>query len=174
MKILSKICDCVFTILKYLVAALLIFMTLLTFVEVIRRYFFSQTFLWSEVLVRYMIVWCTFLGGAAAFRKGQLVSFDLVVQKLGAKNKLIMEIIVNILILAFVFWLTKMGTETFFKPSIVNQKSIELGGISIRWIYLGIPIGFLCMTLFTVEKVIGNIINLKKMNSDNKEGVITS
>ena len=63
------------------------------------------------------------------------------------------------------------GVDSFFKPSIVNQKSIELGGLSMRWIYLGIPIGFACMSLFTIEKVLGNIISIKNLNSNVKEGV---
>ena len=28
---------------------------------------FHQNWVWSEILVRYLIVWCTFLGGAAAY-----------------------------------------------------------------------------------------------------------
>ena len=61
MKAYSRICDVVFNIVKWIVAIAMMFMVILTFVEVIRRYFFHQNWVWSEILVRYLIVWCTFL-----------------------------------------------------------------------------------------------------------------
>lgn len=60
MKAYSRICDVVFNIVKWIVAIAMMFMVILTFVEVIRRYFFHQNWVWSEILVRYLIVWCTF------------------------------------------------------------------------------------------------------------------
>ena len=66
MKFYTKLCDIVFNILKWVVAVVMVFRVLLTFVEVVRRYFLHRNWVWSEVLVRYLIVWCTFLGGAAA------------------------------------------------------------------------------------------------------------
>lgn len=153
MKVYSKICDVIFNILKWVVAVAMMFMVVLTFVEVIRRYFFHQSWVWSEVLVRYLIVWCTFLGGAAAYRVGALTNFDLITQKLGEKAKLILELICTIIILILTVWLTRKGIQSFNKPSIVSQVSTELK-ISMRWIYLGIPVGFASMVLFSIEKLI--------------------
>ena len=164
MKIAKRICDVIFNILKYVVAILMIIMVVLTFIEVIRRYFFGQNWIWSEVLVRYMIVWCTFLGGAAAYRVGQLTKFDLVLNKFNDTVKLILGIVCDLLLLAFAAWLISKGVETFLKPSIANQISVELG-ISVRWIYLAIPVGFGCMCLFGIERIINEIaelVNLKK------------
>ncbi len=70
----SKLCNVVFSVLKWIVAVVMVFVVLLTFVEVIRRYFFHQNWVWSEVLAHYLIVWCTFLGGAAAYRVGVLTN----------------------------------------------------------------------------------------------------
>lgn len=160
MKIYTKICDVVFNIMKWVVAAAMIFMVLLTFVEVIRRYFFHQNWVWSEVLVRYLIVWCTFLGGAAAYRVGALTNFDLVLQKLGRKSRAVLELVCTVLIIALCAWLTKLGVDSFNKPSIVSQISTELH-ISMRWVYLGIPVGFAAMVLFGVERLLKLIGELR-------------
>lgn len=160
MRVYTKLCDAVFTILKWIVAIAMIFMVVLTFVEVIRRYFFHQNWAWSEVLVRYLIVWCTFLGGAAAYRVGALTNFDLVTQKLGEKGRLALELVCTAMILLLAIWLAKLGFDSFHKPSIVGQISTELG-ISMRWVYLGIPVGFSSMVLFALEKLAGLIGKLK-------------
>lgn len=162
MRVFTKICDIVFNIMKWIVAAAMIFMVLLTFVEVIRRYFFHQNWVWSEVLVRYLIVWCTFLGGAAAYRVDMLTNFDLVVQKFGKKGRLILELICTAIIILLSLWLTKMGIDSFNRPSIVSQISTELK-ISMRWVYLGIPVGFAAMTLFGVEKLLKLIPEFKNL-----------
>lgn len=168
MKVFTKICDVVFNILKWVVAIAMMFMVILTFVEVIRRYFFHRNWVWSEVLVRYLIVWCTFLGGAAAYRVGSLTNFDLVIQKFGKKGRTILELICTIIIVLLTAWLTKLGIDSFNKPSIVSQVSTELH-ISMRWIYLGIPVGFAAMVLFAIEKLIKLIRDLKSLGSATPE-----
>lgn len=152
MKLYTKLCDILFTIMKWVVAIAMIFMVALTFIEVVRRYFFHQNWVWSEVLVRYLIVWCTFLGGAAAYRVGALTNFDLIVQKLSKKSRTVLEVICTVLIVILSVWLTKLGIDTFNRPSIANQISVELG-ISVKWVYLGIPLGFAAMVLFGIEKL---------------------
>lgn len=168
MKVYSKICDVVFNILKWIVAIAMMFMVILTFVEVIRRYFFHTNWVWSEVLVRYLIVWCTFLGGSAAYRVGSLTNFDLIIQKFGRKGRAILELICTVIIVLLAAWLTKLGIDSFNKPSIVSQISTELH-ISMRWIYLGIPVGFASMVLFAIERLIKLIRDLKDPGSATPE-----
>lgn len=170
MKIYSKICKIIFDIAKWIVAVAMMFMVILTFVEVIRRYFFNQNWVWSELLVRYLIVWCTFLGGAAAYRVGNLTNFDMITQKLGRKTQAILELICTVIIIALCAWLTKLGFDSFGKPSIANQISVELG-ISVKWVYLSIPVGFIAMIVFGIEKLLLLIAELKTGCSDAEKEV---
>lgn len=169
MKTYSKICDVVFAVFKWIVAAMLLFMVALTFVEVVRRYAFHQNWVWSEVLVRYLIVWVTFLGGAAAYRAGSLTNFDLITQKLSKKQQAILELVCNVVILLLAAWLVKKGIDTFLKPSIVNQIVTELK-VSVRWFYAGIPIGFAGLTLAALEKTMRSVKNLKSRDLNVNEG----
>lgn len=164
MKAYSRICDVVFNIVKWIVAIAMMFMVILTFVEVIRRYFFHQNWVWSEILVRYLIVWCTFLGGAGRLPGGRSDNFDLVTQKLGKKTQLVLELVCTVIILLLSVWLTKLGADSFLRPSIANQISVELH-ISVKWIYLGIPVGLGAMALFAIEKLLKVIRELKAVGS---------
>lgn len=159
MKVYSKICDVIFAILKWVVAVTMVFMVLLTFIEVIRRYFFHHNWVWSEELVRYLIVWCTFLGGAAAYRVGALTNFDLVIQKFGKKLQTVLDIVCTVIIIALMAWLTYKGYQSFMKPSIVNQVSAALN-LSMRWPYLGIPVGCCAIVLFSLEHLLKQILDL--------------
>lgn len=150
MKLYSKIMDVLFDILKWVTAVMMLFMVLLTFVEVLRRYFLSTNWAWSEELVRYLTVWCTFLGGAAAFRAGALVCFDLVLLKLPAKVQAILGLITNTTILVLIAFIFKLSLDAVTKPSVVNQFSAALG-FSMFWPYVSIPIGLGVMLLFIIE-----------------------
>ena len=65
-KIYFSVMDTIGKAIKFAVAAVLVLMALLMFVEVLRRYFWNQQFAWSEELIRYMAMWVAFLGGAVA------------------------------------------------------------------------------------------------------------
>ena len=59
MKTLRKISDAAYKAIMYSVSAVLAIMILVAFIEVIRRYLFGKTFLWSDDLIRYLIITCT-------------------------------------------------------------------------------------------------------------------
>lgn len=68
------------------------------------------------------------------------------------------------IILLLSVWLTKLGADSFLRPSIANQISVELH-ISVKWIYLGIPVGLGAMALFAIEKLLKVIRELKAVGS---------
>ena len=64
----EKLMDVIYSLIRICIAAALVVMVAVTFVEVIRRYVFGLSFIWSEELVRFLLVATSFLGGAAAYR----------------------------------------------------------------------------------------------------------
>ena len=106
MKYVTKVLDAVYIIIRYLIAIILGMAIVLTFTEVIRRYFWGKSFIWSEEFLRYLFVYVGFIGGAAAFREKALSSFDLISKKIKSKrNKAILDIIINTAIIALVAFL---------------------------------------------------------------------
>ena len=45
------------------IAALVVVITVVTFAQVVSRYVFSDSILWSEEVARYLFVWITLVGG---------------------------------------------------------------------------------------------------------------
>ena len=68
--------DTLTKVIEAIVAALMVFVTLLTFVQVIRRTLFSSVFPWAEELAIYSMVWITFLGAVLCLRHSEHTRID--------------------------------------------------------------------------------------------------
>jgi len=127
-------------------------MTIVTLIEVLRRYFFGLSFGWAEELVRFLLVTSTFIGGAVAYHKGSLVLFDALLNRLSERNAHILNIINNVIILIFSFVVLRLGINYIMTPAVLLQKS---PGLRIPFLipYMFIPIGFFMVVLFSIGKL---------------------
>ncbi len=127
-------------------------MTVVTLIEVLRRYFFGLSFGWAEELVRFLLVTTTFVGGAVAFHKGSLVLFDALLNRLSERNAHILNIINNVIILIFSFAVLRLGVNYIMTPAVLLQKS---PGLKLPFFvpYAFIPLGFLMIILFSIGKL---------------------
>jgi len=57
-------------------AALLAFITIGVFIQVVLRYVFAMSFLWGEELSLFAFIWCIFLGTAVCSSRHTHFSFD--------------------------------------------------------------------------------------------------
>lgn len=140
----------VVAVLNHFGAGLLATMTLITVVEVVRRYFLSQSFPWAEESVRYMLVWLTFIGGAAAYRSCGIAFFDLLTCRLtGAKSRAV-SLAANSLVLALLCFSFDRVVKAITSPAVTKASSATLG-IPMWVVYLGIAIGLALMIVFSLD-----------------------
>lgn len=147
MDIIKSILDGIAYVVKRVIAIMLGVMLVVALVEVFRRYLFGLSFPWSEELIRYLIIWVSFLGGAVAYKEQNLVFFDMIVDKISGKGKHILLLATNTVSLIFISYIFYYALKVISKPSIVRQKSIGLQ-ISMLYPYLAIPVGLGLMILF--------------------------
>ncbi|QOX64333.1 TRAP transporter small permease [Anoxybacterium hadale] len=140
-------------------------MIVVTLLEVFRRYFFGLSFEWAEELVRFLLVSSTFIGGSVAYKKANLVFFDLLQNKLSKRNNDILNIVNSIIILVFLFVLLKLGYSYMMSPSVLLQKSPGLG-LPMVLPYAAIPTGVLFMVVFTFENIGNRIRDLKNRGDE--------
>lgn len=161
MKVYGKIMDAIADAIKWIVTVILVFMVLVTFIEVIRRYAFGLSFGWADECIRFLIMWVTFLGGAAAFHKKKLVCFDLVTSALDEKKQKILELFVYFVLFFVIAGLVYYTGKAASAPSVT--KAVGTGfKVSMIWAYLPMPVGFAIMELFCVNWIIRLIADLKK------------
>lgn len=152
MKIVSKIIDILCLLAKWVSALCLFLMLCVSLVEIVRRYIFGLSFIWTDEFIRYSIVVVAAIGGASCYRAtGGLVSFDLLQTHLFGKKRLVLELIINTIVLGFGAFILKNAIKTVQTPSIVKQISIGLK-ISMKWPYMAIVIGMALLVILALEK----------------------
>jgi len=145
--IIKSLLDGIAAVVKRVLAVMLGVMLVVALLEVFRRYIFGQSFPWSEELIRYLIIWVSFLGGAVAYKDSNLVFFDMIVGHVKGRSKLMLLMTTNTVSLAFIIYIFSYAIKVVSKPSIIMQKSIGLQ-ISMVYPYLAIPVGLGLMILF--------------------------
>ena len=85
---------------EVLLAAMGLAMTAVVAAQVFFRYGLNASLFWSEELARYLLVWLTFLGASAAFRRGAHPGIDLMVVRLPGPAKRAAETLVLVASLA--------------------------------------------------------------------------
>ena len=138
MKAINKVLDILEYVAKVLAAITIGVMVVVSLMEITRRYLFGNSSMWADELIRYCIVLVAMIGGAACFRQGDLVAFDLIRNKVRGPFKLVWELVINTISLGFAIF--------------VFRKQVSIGlQISMVWPYLPIIIGMGMIVLFAIE-----------------------
>lgn len=92
--------------LDIIVASLILFaMIVLTFLGVIWRYVLHAPFTWLEEVQMACMVWIVFAAAGAAFRTGNHVAIEMIVDMLPVKVQKVMEILISFVVVAVVGYL---------------------------------------------------------------------
>lgn len=152
MKAIEKFLDILCLIAKWVSAVCLFLMLVVSLVEIVRRYIFGLSFIWTDEFIRYSIVIVASIGGASCYRiMGGLVSFDLIQTHVFGKTRLYLDLVVNTIVLGFASFVLQNSIQTVGTPSIVKQISIGLG-ISMKYPYMAIVLGMGLLVLLALEK----------------------
>jgi C4-dicarboxylate transporter DctQ subunit len=131
----------------------LLFATLLLFFGVVMRYFFNYTFEWSDELIRYVIIWSTFIGGGLCAKKGMHVKMDILLRVMpGGFLKYWNMLLTSVAILFSIFCMVK-GYQMVALTQSFGRTSVSFP-LPMWIIYLAIPLGYTLMALhFSVSLV---------------------
>lgn len=137
---------------------IIVVLVLITTYQVFGRYVLSSTPKWSEELARILLVWLTFVGSAIAFGKGIHLKIDLLDRLLSEKVSTYLNIVVDLLLIVFLFIVSLKCYE--FMDQISDLKTPAMG-IPNYTIYLGLFIGFVTSLPFILLSLINSLRSLK-------------
>jgi TRAP-type C4-dicarboxylate transport system permease small subunit len=120
--------------------------------EVILRYGFGSSLIFTEELTRYTMVWVAFLGGVVALRDGAHVATGGIGDRFGPAIGRAASLLADGLALLFLVTLAWASLQTL--PNQRDQYTTTLE-ISIFWFYLAIPVGAVLMVLVIVGRRLG-------------------
>jgi TRAP-type C4-dicarboxylate transport system permease small subunit len=131
-----------FSAVRLIAALMLIFTVVLVFGEVILRYVLNRSLGWGEELLRYLLIWMTFLGSYLAMKGNEHLSIGLFFRWLPPKWQPPIDTVANRLLLLFLGIFTVLSfqyTSKFFSDESTTLE-VPMGAI-----YAILPIGGLLM-----------------------------
>jgi TRAP-type C4-dicarboxylate transport system permease small subunit len=136
--------------------AMLTIAAALGFWQIITRFVLHQPAEWTEVLIRFSLVYMVFFGIAAAFRQGAMVCVDVLYRWSGVRTRRFLDwavAAVTIFLLVLVVWI---GWDYAQRGKVQTVAGLE--SVSMFWAYLAMPVG----GLFAILGALGNALDPKR------------
>jgi len=118
--------------------------------QILSRFIFEIPAEWSEVSIRFALIWMVFLGVPVAFREGAMVCVDLAHRKSGPRGRRFLETIaalVSLLLIAVTVW---FGIDYAWRTRFQTIPGIE--SYTMIWAYAAMPVGGIFSTLAIVAQ----------------------
>jgi TRAP-type C4-dicarboxylate transport system permease small subunit len=115
--------------------------------QVLARFILSQPSVWTEEVLRRLLIWMVMLGTVVAFRRGALVSVDLMLRKTTGTWHQAVRWTITLTALAYLAVLAWFGFGLVDRVRFQTFASLEL---SMGWAYAALPVGALLAMLAVV------------------------
>jgi len=143
--------------------------SLLVFANVVSRYGFSYTPIWSEELSRFLVVWSIFIGVAIGVRKNQHIGVDALIRFLPHKLLLVSEVLLNLLGIVVIGVLVFNSFE-FIQHTMEFEQLSPAMRIPMYIPYIAMPVGL----SLSIIHFINNIVQLFKNPSQAESAIFAS
>lgn len=118
--------------------------------EVVLRYVFKHSLIFTEELSRYLMVWIVFLGSALAVRDKAHIRINILTKRLNPAQRKVADLLAYVLVL---FFLLVVAVEGFrILPSQLQQMCTTFD-LSLFYFYLAIPAGCLLMMIYLLPVI---------------------
>ena len=131
--------------------------------QIVTRFILERPAEWTEVLIRFSLIWMVFLGIAQAFRIGAMVSVDVLYRWSGRRMRRVFDALVAVSALALLSVIVVVGWNYAQRGSV--QTVIGLEGVSMFWAYLSMPVG----GIFAAVSVVGNWLDPQRLELENAQ-----
>ena len=155
---LKRLSDGVDRVVTWSVVVILLGLTAVVTMQIIARVFF-EAFSWTEELSRYLLVWSTFLGASMGFKRGSHVAITFVVDRFSGRSRQWVSILIHTLSVLFFFVGIVYGIQ------MIHQQVYQISpamGLSMRVVYLAIPLGFAVMVIHVFPLLLNELVRLRR------------
>eukprot|EP01041_Mallomonas_annulata_P041880 gene41880-66047_t len=121
--------------------------------QILMRFVLEQPAEWTEVLIRFSLIWMVFLAIPAAFRQGAMVSVDVLYRWSPPALRRVLDWVVALAALALIGIVIWYGWDYAQRGGVQSMAGLE--SVSMFWAYLAMPVG----GVFCAVGIIGNLID---------------
>lgn len=142
---------------EYLIAILLIALTLIMLLQIVMRYVFNNSLSWPEELSRYCFVYITFFTWGYCVRNDSMLRLDILKELLPSKIWTVLQAIVRIVSLIFFLCMFVNSLDLLASMQKTSRVSAALG-IPYTFIYLSTVLGFGLAVIRGVQMIVEPVI----------------
>ncbi|QJQ96750.1 MULTISPECIES: TRAP transporter small permease [Halomonadaceae] len=146
--------------------AMLVVSVSLGFYQVLTRFLFNAPSTWSEVLSRATMIWCVFMGAAATFRGGFMMSVEVIYKLVPRRALLTLELLVGACSLLVLGVLIYYGIQMTQRVSNQTLSALE---VSMSWAYAAIPVGSGFAMLSVIARLVAQATGRETLGPDHDE-----
>jgi TRAP-type C4-dicarboxylate transport system permease small subunit len=147
--------------LSYIVAVLLVVMSVTVFANVMCRYFLDFSLAWYEEISRFLLIWIVFLGAIIALIRGDHLGIDVLLIVMPPRVRRMVVLLSDLMVLAALAIMFKgaweMAIDSLKSGWVASSVPIPYG-----WVYMVGPVSAALMFVQTLIKIIGDIRTLKE------------
>lgn len=137
-----------------ILATLMLVTTALLFTNVALRYFFGSSLFWVEEVLRYCIVWITFIGISTCAKENSHISLDILMMVLPKKPKAYLKLVVHVVTFFASIAICYLSARFVISTYQAGQVSATIGGFPMYIVYSCLPLGFLLSSLRSLQYII--------------------
>ncbi len=123
--------------LLFILAVLLMIITVITAYQVVMRYAFNRAPYWSDEVVRFLFVWLSFLGAAAGVHGGMHIGIDIIANKLPPRGRLLLKGVISAIMALFGLALLWYGLDSTMHAHAQPSPTV---GLPMSWVYASVPV----------------------------------
>ena len=125
--------------------------------QIVTRFVLEQPAEWSEVLIRFSLIWMVFLGIPMAFRQGAMVSVDALYRAAPKRLQRVLELVVALAALALILIILWWGSDYAIRGGVQTVAGLE--SVNMFWAYVAMPVG----AVFSLLGIVANYLDPRRM-----------
>lgn len=160
MFILKSIKHYVDKVLFFLLFLIVFAMLLMVCLQVFSRYVMKSPFVFTEELVRFLLIWLGLLGGSYAFGVKRHIALTLFFDKCKDAVKTIATIIIDISIFLLSLFVLIIGGLKLISVTLIQVSSVL--AIPMWIVYIVLPISGIIIAFYQIYYILLQIFNIKE------------
>ena len=137
--------------------AMLVVASALGMFQIVTRFVLEQPAEWTEVLIRFSLIWMVFLAIPSAFRQGAMVSVDVLYRWSPPRVRRVLDYIVALAALALIGVIIWWGWDYAQRGGVQSMAGLE--SVSMFWAYVAMPVG----GVFSAIGILGNLLDPQRL-----------
>jgi len=151
--------------LRALLVALMALLLTVMVAQVIMRYGFNSSLLWSEELCRYLLIWTSFLAMMFAYERGEIAALSILANAVPRVPALMLAILGGVLSVAMCaalayfgyIYANLAGSQPIPALSFILEDLFGAGAPQaprVFWVYFALPLGMTLLALRIVADIV--------------------